>query len=121
MVSVERANPGGAPPAGLNPGELYVVVTGAGGRYEVYVHGELDLSTAPQLREALMGLASEQGAVVTVDLAGVTFVDSTGLTVLIGGLKRLRQCGGDLNLRSPAPGTRRVLEITGLTAVFAIS
>jgi len=41
--------------------------------------------------------------------------------VLISGLKRLRQQGGDMALRSPTPGTRKVLEITGLTEVFAIS
>jgi len=121
LVSVENAIPDGAPPAGLNPGELYVVVNGAGPRYEVYVHGELDMSTAPRLSETLASLDSEPGAVVTVDLAGMTFVDSTGLTVLIDGLKRLRQGGGDLVLRSPASRTRRVLEITGLTQVFAIS
>lgn len=121
MVSVERSVPDGAPPAGLNPGELAVVAAGEDGRYEVYVHGELDMSTAPLLREELLRVASEPGAQVTVDLAGLSFIDSTGLSVLISGLKRLRQGGGDMALRSPTPGTRRVLEITGLTEVFAIS
>ena len=58
---------------------------------------------------------------MTVDLSELAFVDSTGLSVLITGLKRLREAGGDMALRSPQPGTRRVLEITGLTEVFSIS
>ncbi len=54
-------------------------------------------------------------------MSDLMFIDSTGLSVLITGLKRLRQGGGDLALRSPTPSTPKVLEITGLTEVFAIS
>jgi anti-sigma B factor antagonist len=85
------------------------------------VAGELDMYTAPRLREALVELAARGALVVTVDLAGVTFVDSTALGVLVGGLKRLRQCNGDLVLRSPRPGALKVLEMTGLTRVFTIA
>jgi anti-sigma B factor antagonist len=106
---------------GVNPGELQVTVTGAEPEYEVRLLGELDMSTAAQLREELLRLASDGATMVTVDLSELAFVDSTGLSVLITGLKRLRQQGGDLVLRSPSPGTRRVLEITGLTEVFPIS
>ena len=83
--------------------------------------GELDMSTAPQLREELTRVTSEGARHVTVDLSDLVFIDSTGLSVLITGLKRLRQDGGDMALRSPTAGTRRVLEITGLTEVFSIS
>jgi anti-sigma B factor antagonist len=106
---------------GVNPGELAVDVAGQDGRYEVHLRGELDMSTAPQLRDELLRLAGDEASTVTVDLSGLAFVDSTGLSVLITALKRLRQQGGDMALRSPTPGTRRVLEITGLTEVFAIS
>jgi anti-sigma B factor antagonist len=88
---------------------------------DVVVSGELDMYTAPQLRERLVTLASEGARYVTVDLAGVNFVDSTALGVLVGGLKRLRQFDGDLRLRSPQPGTYKVLEITGLTRIFTIT
>ena len=108
-------------PTGVNPGELQVVVLGEKRSYEVHLHGELDMSTATELRERLLGLASEGPTQVTVDLSQLSFVDSTGLSVLITGLKRLRQQGGDMALRSPTPATRRVLEITGLNEVFAIS
>lgn len=105
---------------GVNPGELLVRVSGAEPAYEIQLLGELDMSTAPQLREELARLASDGATQVTVDLSELQFVDSTGLSVLIGGLKRLREQGGDMALRSPTPGTRRVLEITGLTQVFSI-
>ncbi len=104
----------------MNPGELLVKVAGAEQAYEVYLHGELDMSTAPRLREELLRLSSDGATEVTVDLSELQFVDSTGLSVLITGLKRLRERGGDMALRSPNPGTRRVLEITGLTEVFSI-
>jgi len=103
------------------PGELQVVVSGAESAYEVRLLGELDMSTASELRERLIGLAGEGPAQVTVDLSQLAFVDSTGLSVLVAGLKQFRQEGGDMALRSPTPATRRVLEITGLTEVFAIS
>lgn len=96
-------------------------VSGAGHAFEVRLLGELDMSTAPQLRDELVRLTSDGATQVTVDLSELAFVDSTGLSVLITGLKRLRQQGGDMALRSPSPGTRRVLEITGLTEVFSVS
>ncbi len=107
--------------AGVNPGELQVLVSGEDKRYEFRLLGELDLSTAPQLRDELVRVSTEGAQMVTVDLADLAFIDSTGLSVLITGLKRLRQQGGDMALRSPTPSTRRVLEITGLTQVFAVT
>jgi anti-sigma B factor antagonist len=107
-------------PNHVDPGELSVEVVSTGGHHEVRLVGELDMSTAPQLRDALQDLAVGEAPTVTVDLGGLAFVDSTGLSVLIMGLKRCRQQGGDMALRSPTPGTLRVLEITGLTEVFTI-
>ncbi len=108
-------------PAGADAGDLRVIVSSAGSGHEVRLLGELDMSTASQLRDELVRLASDGATLVTVDLSDLAFIDSTGLSVLITGLKRLRQQGGDMALRSPTPGTRKVLEITGLTEVFAIS
>ena len=105
----------------VNPGELQVSVSGGEPGYEIHLLGELDMSTAPQLREELLRLASDGATMVTVDLSELAFVDSTGLSVLITALKRIRQQGGEMALRSPTPATRRVLEITGLTEVFSIS
>ena len=119
MSTSSAAEAAGRP--GINPGELQVMVSGVEPDYEVRLLGELDMSTAPQLREELLRLAADGATMVTVDLSELAFVDSTGLSVLITGLKRLRQQGGEMALRSPTPGTRRLLEITGLTEVFSIS
>ena len=101
--------------------EFIIVGQRDGDAADVVVSGELDMYTAPQLRERLVTLASEGARYVTVDLAEVNFVDSTALGVLVGGLKRLRQFDGDLLLRSPQPGTYKVLEMTGLTRIFTIT
>jgi anti-sigma B factor antagonist len=75
------------------------------------VQGEVDVYTAPQFREQLIQL---------VDLEGVEFLDSTGLGVLVGGLKRVRSHDGDLALVCTQRRILKVLEITGLTKVFTI-
>ncbi len=108
-------------PVAVNPGELQVSVSGADRKYEIHLLGELDMSTAPQLREELLRLTDGGGSEIVVDLSQLGFIDSTGLSVLITCLKRVRQQGGEMALRSPSPSTRKVLEITGLHEVFVIS
>ncbi|HUY64256.1 MAG TPA: STAS domain-containing protein [Acidimicrobiales bacterium] len=84
------------------------------------VRGEVDVSTAPELRERLLGLAEQGRTVAVVDLSEVSFVDSTALGVLVSGVKRLRTAGGDLRLVITQPHITKVFEITGLTEVFPI-
>jgi anti-sigma B factor antagonist len=85
------------------------------------VKGEIDVYSAPRLRERLVELVSEGHRQIVVDLEGVDFLDSTGLGVLVGGLKRLRSNGGDLSLVCTQAPILKVFEITGLTTVFAIA
>ena len=84
------------------------------------VRGEVDVYTAPKFRERLIELVSEGKYRIVVDLQGVDFLDSTGLGVLVGGLKRLRSHDGDLVLVCTQGRILKVFEITGLTKVFAI-
>ncbi len=86
----------------------------------VAVTGEVDIATAPKLREKLVELASQGAQQVVVDLNGVEFLDSTGLGVLIGGMKRLRGLDGDLTLVCTQPRILKVFEITGLNRAFTI-
>jgi anti-sigma B factor antagonist len=86
----------------------------------VEVQGEVDLYTAPQLREKLTGLTEGGRSRIAVDLSGVEFLDSTGLGVLIVGLKRCRERDGSLALVGPREPVHKVLAITGLDKVFPI-
>lgn len=84
------------------------------------VRGEVDVSTAPRFRERLIELVNEGRCNVVADLSDVDFLDSTGLGVLVGGLKRLRSHNGDLTLVCPQSRILKVFQITGLTQVFSI-
>lgn len=84
------------------------------------VRGEVDVYTAPRLREKLVELVTQGKHQIVVDLEGVEFLDSTGLGVLVGGLKRVRSHEGDLALVCTQHRILKVFEITGLTKVFSI-
>ena len=100
--------------------ELGLDVTERNGYAVLAVHGEVDVYTAPRFRERLIELVSEGKTRIVVDLEGVDFLDSTGLGVLVGGLKRLRSHDGDLSLVCTQSRILKVFEITGLTKVFTI-
>lgn len=82
------------------------------------VGGEIDLFTAPALRERLVELLSTGVRHVVIDTASVTFLDSTGLGVLVGGFKRLRAHDGSLALASDQERIVRLLRLTGLIRFF---
>jgi anti-sigma B factor antagonist len=73
--------------------------------------GEIDAHTAPLLASALADLPAGD---TTVDVAGVSFMDSSGLRVLIDAATRARDGGGDLIIANPTPGISRLVEISGL-------
>lgn len=103
------------------PPELGLDVDDSNPAYTVVaVTGEIDVYTAPLLREALVGLADSGPRCVVVDLTAVEFLDSTGLGVLVAALNRFRRHDGDVELICPQPRILRVFEITGLTRVFTI-
>ncbi len=75
------------------------------------ISGEIDAHTAPQLAEAMQTLPD---GLVTVDVAGVSFMDSSGLRVLMEAAVRAREAGGDLVVARPTAGIARLIEISGL-------
>ena len=84
------------------------------------VYGEADLHSAPELRQRLRA-AIEGGATnVVVDLSEAALVDSTSLGVLLGGMKRLREQDGQIQLVVPRPDIRRIFEITLLDRIFPL-
>lgn len=90
------------------------------GRTVVQVVGEIDVYTAPQLRERLDAEIDAGRYDVVVDLSGVTFMDSTGLGVLVGRLKQIRLNDGSMRLVCAHDRVLKVFVITGLDKVFAI-
>jgi anti-sigma B factor antagonist len=96
-----------------------VGVSRANGQVLVAVEGELDLATAPQLRDHLVEMSEEKVEVI-LDLTRLQFIDSTGLSVLVMAFNRARAAGGSIVLRHPSQSVLRVLEITGLVSVFTI-
>lgn len=90
------------------------------GRTVVAVGGEIDVYTAPKLREQLVDLVAGGSHHLIIDLEGVEFLDSTGLGVLVGGLKRVRAHDGSLQLVCTQDRILKIFRITGLTKVFPI-
>ncbi len=84
------------------------------------VGGEIDVYTAPKLREHIIDLVSAGAYRLVVDMEQVEFLDSTGLGVLVGGLKRVRAHDGSLVLVCTQDRILKIFRITGLTKVFPI-
>jgi anti-sigma B factor antagonist len=100
--------------------ELTVATRREGVQTVISVVGEIDVYTAPTLRERLNELVADGEYHLVVDMAGVDFLDSTGLGVLVGGLKRARSHEGSLQLVCDQEKILKVFRITGLTKVFPI-
>jgi anti-sigma B factor antagonist len=82
--------------------------------------GEVDLYTAPEFKQQLLEVIDQGGTHLIVDFTNTTFVDSTTLGVLVGGVKRLRSKDGELALVCSDRNITKIFEITGLDRVFAI-
>lgn len=82
--------------------------------------GEIDLYTAPEFKERMVALIEDGKKRIVVDLSAATFIDSTTLGVLVGGVKRLRPAGGSLALVCTDQNITKIFEITGLDRVFPI-
>ncbi len=88
--------------------------------YVISLSGEVDLYTAPEFKQQLLEVVGRGGKEVVVDLSNTTFIDSTTLGVLVGGVKRLRPNGGQLALVCSDRNITKIFEITGLDKVFPI-
>jgi anti-sigma B factor antagonist len=100
--------------------DLSLATRTEGDRTIVEVGGEIDVYTAPKLREQLVDLVAAGNYHLIVDMEKVDFLDSTGLGVLVGGLKRVRAHDGTLRLVCTQERILKIFRITGLTKVFPI-
>ncbi|HZT68004.1 MAG TPA: STAS domain-containing protein [Acidimicrobiales bacterium] len=82
--------------------------------------GDMDVFNAPRAREALIDMIQNRSSNVIVDLSEVDFLDSTGLGVLVGALKRAQQHGGTMRLVVTRPQVRKLFSVTGLDQVFGL-
>ena len=82
--------------------------------------GEVDLYTAPEFKERMVQVIEQGKKQVVVDLSKATFIDSTTLGVLVGGVKRLRPAGGSLAIVCADQNICKIFEITGLDQIFQI-
>jgi len=99
---------------------LNLAVTRSGSRAVVVPKGEIDVHTATALRDCLTDLIEQGTRQLVVDLHETSFIDSTGLGVLVGALKRARQADGDLVLAAPRRSIAKVFEVTGMDKTFEV-
>jgi anti-sigma B factor antagonist len=116
LVSDDRQPSGGA---GNHP-LLSVQVAEVPGQVVIALEGELDVSTAPLLHEVLRDATVESSNEIVLDLSALSFVDSTGLSLLVSANKRAVSAGEVFILRDAQPTVMRVLDVTGLTSVFRL-
>jgi len=88
--------------------------------YVIALTGEVDLYTAPEFKQQLLDVIAKGAKDVVVDFTNTTFIDSTTLGVLVGGVKRLRAQDGRLSLVCSDRNITKIFEITGLDRVFTI-
>jgi anti-sigma B factor antagonist len=88
--------------------------------YVIALAGEVDLYTAPEFKQQLLDVIGKGAKDVVVDFSDTTFIDSTTLGVLVGGVKRLRSNDGQLTLVCSDRNITKIFEITGLDRVFTI-
>ncbi|GII73004.1 anti-sigma factor antagonist [Sphaerisporangium melleum] len=100
--------------------ELKVSTRSHAGHAILTVVGEIDLYTAPRLQAEFTRLLETGPDRVVIDMSGVEFCDSTGMNVLLSALKRMRERGGVLEVASPRPAVRKILQVTGLDSVFTV-
>ena len=97
-----------------------VAVRHAAGSTTVEVGGDIDLAVAGDLRQRLDAVIEASSGPVEVDLSMVTFLDSSGVVVLLGAAQRIGERDRQLTLRSPSRSAQRVLEVSGVLDAFSM-
>jgi len=100
--------------------DLTLTTREAGGKTVVAVGGEIDVYTAPKLRDSKTDIGGFGQDDIVIDMEEVEFLDSTGLGVLVGGLKKVRAHDGSLQLVCNQDRLLKIFRITGLAKVFVI-
>ena len=86
----------------------------------IRVAGEVDLYSSPELRKAILKAVPAAGGALEVDLAEVTYIDSSGVATLVEGLRSARENGADFALVAPSKAVLQVLELARLDSIFEV-
>jgi anti-sigma B factor antagonist len=100
--------------------EIHITAGEGGAATVIAAHGELDVLTAASLRTTVSDVIDGGRAHLVLDASGITFLDSTGIGVLVIALRRTRAFDGSFAIAGAHGGARRTLELTGLTRVFTL-
>lgn len=118
VAAVRRGADGVATRISVVPMQIVTATHRVGDWTVVTVAGDLDVVGGPDLRQAVMREVRAGRTRLVLDLTGVDFLDSFGLGVIVGALKRVRLLDGDLRLVVPEPRLQRVFEVCDLDRVF---
>lgn len=88
--------------------------------WQVKVSGDVDIESAPSLKDELIGLVNEKNRTVEIDAEDLHYIDSTGLGILIGVIKKLKEEENDLVFVRPRDNVMKLFRITGLDSIFVI-
>lgn len=103
-----------------SPDDLKVVITPVAVGFVVRMEGEIDLQTSPILRDRLIGLLDSKPSRVVLDLAGVAYIDSSGVGTFVDFKRRAERAGSKAILAAVQPRVLNLFEITRLTSFFTI-
>jgi anti-sigma B factor antagonist len=106
---------------GTDASQLQVFVSRAESTTRVILAGELDAASAVSLSEQLRHVTADLVDDLSIDIGLLSFIDSTGLSLLVSLHKKVRALGHTLTIRDPTPPTRRLFQITGLEEVLTVA
>jgi anti-sigma B factor antagonist len=86
----------------------------------ISLKGEIDIYTAPDFKEKLLNNIGDGNREVVLDCSELSYMDSTGLGILVGALKRTKQHGRSITIKKPKSTVRKLFKITGLDKVFIV-
>lgn len=87
---------------------------------KVFISGEVDIYTAQQFKDKLYNIVDNSGKDLVIDCSGLNYIDSTGLGIFVGALKKTRMAGKSIELENIRDNIRKLFVITGLDKLFII-
>ncbi len=91
-----------------------------GGRWQMKLKGEIDIYTAAEFKEQINAVIDEETGDIHIDCSQLNYMDSTGLGVLIGALRRLKEQDRNIYLKNLQPNVYKLFHITGLDKIFIL-